>query len=110
MRRRRVILDSANVQVRLIKVRLLLAKINKLGRAETVSESDQDHGSVTVALPIVLGRFDEALDLRRRQVFAGTQLSIGWTPGLAAFRNRALFRLRTDKLQARSHKEILRFQ
>jgi hypothetical protein len=36
-----------------------------------VPESDQDHRRVTVALPIVFGRLDEALDLCRRQVLAG---------------------------------------
>jgi hypothetical protein len=59
------------VQDRLIKVGLLPTKIDKLGRAKPVPESDQDHRRVTVALPIVLGRLDEALDLCRRQVLAG---------------------------------------
>ena len=86
MRRRRAILDPTNVQDCLIKVGLLPTKIDKLGRAEPVPESDQDHRRVTVALPIVLGRLDEALDLCRRQVLAGPQLPIGWTPGRAALR------------------------
>src|SRR6516225_8107972 len=68
MGRRRAILDPTNVQDCLIKVGLLPTKIDKLGRAEPVSESDQDHRRVTVALPIVLGPLDEALDLSRRQV------------------------------------------
>ena len=71
MGRRSAILDPTNVQDRLIKVGLLPTKIDKLGRAKPVPESDQDHRRVTVALPIVLGRLDEALDLRRRQVLPG---------------------------------------
>jgi hypothetical protein len=71
MRCRRAILDPANVQDRLIKVGLLPTKIDKFGRAEPVPESDQDHCCVMVALPIVLDRLDEALDLCRRQVLAG---------------------------------------
>ena len=50
---------------------MLPTKIDKLGRAEPVPESDQDHRRVPVALPIVLGRLDEALDLCRRQVLTG---------------------------------------
>jgi hypothetical protein len=71
MRRGSAILHPANVQDRLIKVGLLPTKIDKLRRAQPVSESDQDHRRVTVALPIVLGHLDEALDLSRRQVLAG---------------------------------------
>jgi hypothetical protein len=71
MRRRRAILDPTNVQDRLIKVGLLSTKIDKLGRAEPVPESDEDHRRVPVALPIVLGRLDEALNLCRRQVLTG---------------------------------------
>ena len=71
MRRRRAILDPTNVQDCLTKVGLLPTKIDKLGRAEPVPESDQDHRRVPVALPIVLGRLDEALDLCRRQVLTG---------------------------------------
>ena len=59
MRRRHAILDPTNVQDCLIKVGLLPTKIDKLGRAEPVPESDQDHRRVTVALPIVLDRLDE---------------------------------------------------
>jgi hypothetical protein len=40
MRRRRAILDPTNVQDCLIKIGLLLTKIDKFGRAEPVSESD----------------------------------------------------------------------
>ena len=68
---RRAILDPTNMQDCLIKVGLLPTKIDELGRAETMPESDQDHRRVTVALPIVLGRLDEALDLCRRQVLTG---------------------------------------
>ena len=50
---------------------MLPTKIDKLGRAEPVPESDQDHRRVPVALPIVLGRLDEALHLCRHQVLAG---------------------------------------
>jgi hypothetical protein len=71
MRRRRAILDPTNVQDCLIKVGLLPTKIDKLGRAESVPESDQDNRRIAVALPIVLGRLDQALDLCRRQVLAG---------------------------------------
>ena len=71
MRRRSAILDPTNIKDCLIKVGLLPTKIDKLGRAESVPESDQDHRRVPVALPIGLGRLDEALDLRRRQVLAG---------------------------------------
>jgi hypothetical protein len=70
MRRRRAVLDPMNVQDRLIKVCLLPTKIDKLGRAEPVPESYQDHGRVAVALPIGLGRLDEALDLCRRKVLS----------------------------------------
>jgi hypothetical protein len=52
------------VQDRLTKVGLLPTKIDKLGRAEPVPESDQDHHRVLVALPLSLA----ALDLCRRQV------------------------------------------
>ena len=96
MRRRRAILDPTNVQDRLIKVGLLPTKIDKLGRAEPVPESDQDHRRVTVAPPIALGRLDEALDLCRRQVLAGPQLSVRWTPGRTALRHCALFRFWAD--------------
>jgi hypothetical protein len=65
MGRRSAILDPTNMQDCLIKVGLLPTKIDKLGRAEPVPESDQDHHCVTVALPIVLGRLDKALDLHR---------------------------------------------
>jgi hypothetical protein len=71
MRRRRAILDPTNVEDRLIKVDLLPTKIDKLGRAQPVPESEQDHRRVPVALPIAPGRLDEALDLCRRQVLAG---------------------------------------
>jgi hypothetical protein len=71
MRRRRAILDPTNVQDRLIKIDLLPTKIDKLGRAEPVPESDQNDRGVTVALPIVLGRLDETLNLCPRQVLAG---------------------------------------
>jgi hypothetical protein len=71
MRRGRAILDPTNVQDSLIKVSLLPTKIDKLGRAEPVPESDQDHRRISVALPIVFGRLNEALDLCRRQVLAG---------------------------------------
>jgi hypothetical protein len=98
------------VQDRLIKVGLLLTKIDKLRRAESVPESDQDHRRVTMTLPIVLGRLDEALDLRRRQVLASPQLSVWWAPGRVPPRNCALFRFRGDELQARSHVEIPPFQ
>jgi hypothetical protein len=55
-----------------------------------VPEGDQDHRRVPVALPIVLGRLDEALDLCRRQVLTGPKLSIRWTSGWAALRYCAL--------------------
>ena len=84
MRRRRAILDPTSVQDCLTKVCLLPTKIDKLGRAEPVPESDQDHRRVPVALPIVLGRLDEALDLCRRQVLTGPQLSVRWTDRTAA--------------------------
>jgi hypothetical protein len=71
VRRRRAILDPTNVQDCLTKVGLLPTKIDKFGRAEPVPESNQDHRRVPVALPIVLGRIDEPLDLRRRQVLTG---------------------------------------
>jgi hypothetical protein len=71
MRRRRANLDPTNVQDCVIKVSLLSTKIDKLGRAEPVPESDQDYRRVTVAPPIVLSRLDEALDLCRRQALAG---------------------------------------
>src|SRR6516225_5483271 len=110
MGRRSAILDPTNMQDCLIKVGLLPTKIDKLGRAEPVPESDQDHRRVTVALPVDLGRLDEALDLRRRQVLAGPQLPVRWTPSRAALRYCALFRFRADKFEARSHEEILGFQ
>ena len=71
MRRRRTVLDPTNVQGCLVKVGLLPPKIDKLGRAEPVPESYQDHGRVAVALPIGLGRLDEALNLCRRKVLSG---------------------------------------
>jgi hypothetical protein len=71
MRRRRAILDPTNVQDTLVEADLIPTKIDQFGRAEPVPESDHDHRRVTAALSIVLGRLDEALDLRRRQVLAG---------------------------------------
>jgi hypothetical protein len=71
MRRRRAVLDPTNVQDTRVEADLIPTKIDKLGSAEPVPESDKDHRRVPVALPIVLGRLDEALDLRRRQVLAG---------------------------------------
>lgn len=102
MRRRRAILDSTNVQDRLIKVSLLPTKIDKLRRAEPVPEGNQDHRRVTVAPPIALCRLDEALDLRRLQVLAGPQLSVRWAAGRTILYNYALFRFRADKFQART--------
>ena len=85
MGRRSAILDPTNVQDRLIEVGLLPTKIDKLGRAEPVPESDQNHHRVTVALPIVLGRLDEPLDLRWRQMLAGPQRAVRCAPGQDAF-------------------------
>jgi hypothetical protein len=73
-----------------------------------VPESDQNHRPVPVALPIVFGRLDQALDLCRRQVLAGPQLPVRWTPGRTSPSHCALFGFRGDGLEARSHKEILR--
>ena len=108
MRGRRAVLDPTNVQDALVEADLIPTKIDQLGRAKPVPESDPNHRRVPVALPIVLGRLDQALDLRRRQVFAGPQLSVRWTPGRTSPRHCALFGFRGDELQARSHEEILR--
>jgi hypothetical protein len=110
MRRRRAILDPTNVQGCVIKVGLLPTKIDKLRGAEPVPESNQDHRRVPVALLIVLGGLDEALDLCRRQVLTGPQLPVRRTSGWASLRNCALLKSRADDFQARSHEEILRFR
>jgi hypothetical protein len=39
-------------------------------------EGDQDQGRIAVTIPTILGGLDHPLDLFRRQVLAGPQLSI----------------------------------
>jgi hypothetical protein len=102
MRRRRAILHPTNVHHRLIEVDLLSTKIDKLGRAQPMPESDQDHRRVAVALSIVLGRLDEALDLCRGQVLSGPQHSVRGTPGAMALRDCALLKLRAREFLRRN--------
>jgi hypothetical protein len=91
------------------KVGLLPTKIDKLGRAEPVPESDQDHRRVLVALPLSLAAS------MRRSTSAGVRCSrvrsnpVRWTAGGATSRSCALFRFRADELQAHIHEKILPF-
>jgi hypothetical protein len=95
----------------LIKVGLLPTKIDKLGRAEPVPESDQDHRRVPVALPIVLGRLDEALDLWRRQVLTGRSSRFGGRPAgrpfaAVRFSGSGLTRLRRGVIRKSFHSSL----
>ena len=83
MRPCQAVFDPTNVQDGLIKVDLLPPKIDKLGCAQPMPEREQDHRHVPVALPVVFGHRDEALDLGRRQMFAGSQFPVRSTPGRA---------------------------
>jgi hypothetical protein len=39
-------------------------------------EGQQDHGGVTVTVPVALGGFDKGLDFGRSEVFAGAKFGI----------------------------------
>jgi hypothetical protein len=91
-------------------VQRLIGEVSGLASYGAPNPGPLDAGNILVEAVGKKLREATRHDLRPRQVFAGPQLSIGWTPGWAALRNCALFRLRTDKLQARSHTEIPRFQ
>src|SRR5262249_59299183 len=63
MRGRSALLDSTDMQDGVFQVRLLPAKILQLCGSQPVPEGQQNHGCVTMAPAVVLGRLDQPLDL-----------------------------------------------
>src|SRR5262249_32658427 len=82
VRARGLVLDPADVEHSAIEVHLVPAEIAGLGRTQTMSERDQDHGGVPMALTVSLGSIDQGIDLAGCQVLASAKLSIrstGWS-------------------------------
>jgi hypothetical protein len=73
---RNAILDPTHVKHSAIEVHLVPTQVARLGRSQPMSEGDQDHGSVPMALTVRLGGFDQAVDLAWREVLAGAKLGI----------------------------------
>jgi hypothetical protein len=58
------------------EVDLVPAQIHDFSRSQAMSEGQEHHQSVTVTMPIALGRLDQPLDLVDGQMLPGAMLSI----------------------------------
>ncbi len=76
------VLEPADVQQALSKVHLVPAQRGQFTDPQPVAVSDEDHGSVAVALPPeALGGCDQLLDLCRGEKLPAPALGIGALPG-----------------------------
>jgi hypothetical protein len=78
MRRGSPLLDSADMQDGVFQVHLFPTQVNQFRGPQTVPEGQQDHCRVAMAPAIVLGRFNQPLDLALGQMLAGPVIS-PWT-------------------------------
>jgi hypothetical protein len=70
------ILDTADVKYRAIEIDLIPPQVADLSRLEPVTEGEQDHGRVPMAIAIGLGGFGQSIDLAGRQVFWRAKLNV----------------------------------
>src|SRR5450631_2202140 len=63
-----------------VEVDLVPAQVADLGRPQPVPEGEQDHGRVTMAMPVALGGLDHCLDLARRQVLSSPEFGVRTPP------------------------------
>jgi hypothetical protein len=62
-RARRAVLDPADVEQRAVEVDQVPTQIADLGGPEAVPVGEQDHGRVTMAVPVASGGLEQGLDL-----------------------------------------------
>ena len=75
MRRRRALLDPADVQGRGVEVDLIPAKVGEFGHTQAVAVGDEDHGGVAMTVAVLAGGLDQALDLGLRSDAPGSGTS-----------------------------------
>jgi hypothetical protein len=76
MRGRIALLGPAHMKPMAIEINLIPPQIHKLDRSESVPIGDEDHRRIPMTAAVFLGRFDEAIDLGRRQMLAAAQFTI----------------------------------
>jgi hypothetical protein len=76
VRRRRPMLDAADVQGGGREVDLLPSQIDELAGSKAVAVRDKQHRGIAVAMAIYFRRGDQLVDLGLREVLARAQLAI----------------------------------
>jgi hypothetical protein len=64
------------VQDSRLEVHLRPFEVDKLDSAQPMAKGEQNHSRVTVTVAVALSGFNQRLDFRRGEVFAGAQLGI----------------------------------